>query len=154
MGLCTCWKWKYALLITYYSLLSTKVIYMKFLIAFFLFYSTSVWAQSHLKCEYGKFNLMLELNKENDIQVDIFQGKTKVSACHLKVINYSDGKNTATLSELYRFKKSDCINIYDKLASQIEIISTGYIKNAINSKSFSAYILKNHQPLLCKTTQN
>lgn len=122
---------------------------MKYIIPLFLILSNSIWAQTHLSCADGKYSLNLELNKESDIHVKIVKGKNKISSCVLKITSFDDGKNSESLSELYRFQKSNCSNIYDKLASQVEIISTGYIKITLNSNSASAYLIKNKDPLFC-----
>lgn len=116
-------------------------------------FSSCVWALTKQACDYGKYKILITDDKENDIYLEIFKDKIKVSACQLKVISYEDGKRSATFAELIRFEKISCNIIYDKLASEIAVIDHGYIKRFPHSNSSSAYVINNTQPLRCNTTQ-
>lgn len=116
-------------------------------------FSSSAWSLTKQVCDYGKFKILITDDKENDIYLEIFKDKMKVSACHLKVISYEDGKRTASFNELIRFEKIRCDIIYDKLASDVVVIDHGYIKRFPHTNSSSAYVINNKQPLRCNTTK-
>lgn len=124
---------------------------MKFLILILILsFSFSAFAKAKFNCPYEKFSLQFITDKENEISLDIFKDKTKIMACLLKVTSFEDGKTSASLAELTRFDKVRCNLLFDKIASGIEVIDQGYIKKSSQSKTASAYLIKNRQPLKCK----
>jgi len=104
-------------------------------------------------CIYKNFEIKMITHESEDVQLEVFKGKTKVSACHLKVLSFEVGQSKLTNDKLLRFEKGDCNIIYNKIASGVEIIEKGFVKIPIKGKFSYAYLVKNEQPLKCLLKQ-
>lgn len=113
-------------------------------------FSINALASTTHNCTFGGFDLKILTDKENDISLEIFKGKNKISACNMKIISYEDGKNNVSTTELIRFEKKECNIIYNKIASKIVIIDKGFIKTPAQGKISYAYVIKNEHPLVCQ----
>lgn len=125
---------------------------MKIIFLFLVLFSSQLaLARTQHLCTFNNFKISITTNKVDLISLEIFKENTKVSGCLLKVISYDDGKNGASLDELTRFEIQECNVIYDKVASKVPLIQSGFIKvpSSKGKKSF-AYVIKNEQPLVCK----
>lgn len=119
------------------------------MLSMFIF-SINAFASTTHNCTFGGFDLKILTDKENDISLEIFKGKNKISACNMKTISYEDGKNNVSTTELIRFEKKECNIIYNKIASKIVIIDKGFIKTPTQGKISYAYVIKNEHPLVCQ----
>jgi hypothetical protein len=112
-------------------------------------FSQTIWAKSEHTCTYKGFDLKVTANKEDNLTVDIFKEKIKISGCTFKVVSYDSGKKGVSTDELIRFEKINCNIIYDKLAKNISVNEKGFLKIPASDKKSYAYIIKNEQPLIC-----
>lgn len=123
--------------------------FMKYFILFLCFTNITKAKSTDFKCHFEKMTYSFDLSQKNEIDLNIFSGKNKISSCQLKITDSNNGKNSEAITEIYYFKKTNCSIIYDKIASKNEIIEEGYFKKGPFSNKVSAYILKNKQPLSC-----
>ncbi len=114
-----------------------------------VFYSLNLAAEVRLDCSYKQFKFLLTANKEEDVSIEIFKGKNKISRCLYQVQSYEEGSQRAGMGDLLRIEKKSCQIIFDKIASELELIQKGFVKYSLETKKSYAYIIKNEQPLEC-----
>lgn len=127
---------------------------MKKIFLFYIFFNSCLLQASEIhNCTYKSLKLKIKIEDLNQMTLEVFKKKTKVSTCQFKVVYIEDGSSSASNSSLRRFEKSQCTNIYDHESRKIEIIKKGFLKFEANSKKSFAYIILNEQPLKCELSQ-
>lgn len=127
-----------------------KIINILLVLAMLIF-PISVFAATEHECVFDKFDIKIITDEENDIHLTVFKDGVKVTACRMKVTSYDDGKKGRSTSESIRFETIGCDAVDAALASGIAIIGNGSIATSRDHRSSYAYVIKNVQPLECRS---